>query len=67
MIQAEQVVNCILEICEWAGRDNIQLWLPGLAEIALKGIDEGMRASLRDLYADILGVVQVVRVRTAET
>jgi hypothetical protein len=61
IIQAEQVIDTLLEVKEWGISEESQTWIPLLSEIGLL-IDKD--EDLRSVYDEISGTVEIVRVRS---
>ena len=61
LVQAEQIIRRLINVKEWADLDETQIWMPGLSDIG-RQIDQDNE--LPNLYSEIDGVVDIVRVRT---
>lgn len=60
VLKAEQVIGMILRVNDWANRQEIQTWVPLLAEIGGR-IDSD---ALRHVLQEIESTVEIVRVRS---
>jgi hypothetical protein len=76
VIQAEQVMNMLLQIKKWSRAEEITTWVPSLADMARRVFDGSDSSSdnndgadhetaIRAAYDDIKGAVEIVRVRSA--
>jgi hypothetical protein len=72
VIQAEQVINMLLQIKKWSHEGEIPTWVPSLAAMAGevldggdKDDDRGVETAVHEVYEEIKGTVEIVRVRSA--
>jgi hypothetical protein len=61
ILQAEQVIDMLIKVKEWAMREESTTWMPSLAQLALLIDEDNLLPSLRD---EISGIVEIVRVRS---
>jgi hypothetical protein len=61
ILQAEQVIDMLIKVKEWAMREESTTWMPSLAQLALLIDEDNLLPSLRD---EISGTVEIVRVRS---
>ena len=61
ILQAEQVINTLLQTKDWAQQESTQTWMPGVAQIGAR-ID--LDNTLPAIWNEISGQVEIVRFRT---
>lgn len=62
IIQAEQVIDTLLNVKAWAAFDETEAWMPALSTIGLEIDPEDSLGAVRN---EILDVIEIVQVRTA--